>query len=94
MLCVNFIGQFPVIDWTIMRTCTYLQCKLLQIAILTRTNDELKGLTKSKKLNIKEFLKSIVGKNLTNFFEIIQLTSRHCMRDFVQLLPFCKLELR
>ena len=53
MLHVNFIGQFPVIDWTIMRTCTYLQCKLLQIAILTRANDELKGLNKSKTLNIK-----------------------------------------
>ena len=86
MLHVNFIGQFPVIDWTIMRTCTYLQCKLLQIAILTRTNDELKGLTKSKKLNIKEFLKSIVGKKLTNFFEIIQLRSRYRILDFIQLL--------
>ena len=88
MLHVNFIGQFPVIDWTIMRTCTYLQCKLLQIAILTRTNDELKGLTKSKKLNIKEFLKSIVGKNLTNFFEIIHLSSRYLMRDFIHHLHF------
>ena len=86
MLHVNFIGQFPVIDWTIMRTCTYLRCKLLQIAILTRTNDELKGLTKSKKLNIKEFLKSIVGKKLTNFFEIIQLRSRYRILDFIQLL--------
>ena len=88
MLHVNFIGQFPVIDWTIMRTCTYLQCKLLQIAILTRTNGELKGLTKSKKLNIKEFLKSIVGKNLTNFFEIIHLSSRYLMRDFIHHLHF------
>ena len=68
MLYVNFIGQFPVTDWTIMRTFTCLQCKLLQIAILTRTNDELKGLTKTKKVNIKEFLKSIVGKKSDTLF--------------------------
>ena len=68
MLYVNFIGQFPVTDWTIMRTFTCLQCKLLQIAILTRTNDELKGLTKTKKVNIKEFLKSIVGKKSDALF--------------------------
>ena len=54
MLYVNFIGQFPVTDWTIIRTFTYLQCKLLQIASLTRTNDELKGSTKTQKINIKQ----------------------------------------